>query len=187
MTQPSADPTASLAALVERAARAGAGAPPVDTWHPARCGRIDMRIDAAGAWHHEGSPIRREALVRLFSTVLRGEADGSYVLVTPAEKLDIVVEDLPFVAVEMAATGEGAGRDLTFRTSLGDVVRADAEHPLRLVDDADGFRPCVRVRGRLDARLTRAAALELAELVEERDGVPGVWSGGAFFSVDAGA
>ena len=187
MTQTQGHPTDTLAALVERAARAGAGVPPVESWNPARCGRIDMRIDASGAWHHEGRPIHREALARLFSTVLRGEADGSYVLVTPAEKLDIEVEDLPFAAVEMAIVGEGEGQVLTFRTGLGDVVRADAGHPLRLEDGAEGFRPSVLVRGRLRARLTRAVALELAELLVERDGAAGIWSDGAFFAVEAGS
>lgn len=180
MTQDLPASTLLLAAMAERAARAGAGAPPVESWHPAHCGRIDMRIDTEGAWFHEGRRIRREALVRLFSTILRREEDGSYVLVTPAEKLDIVVEDVPFLAVEMAAEGDA----LVFRTHVGDLVRADRDHPLRLVDGADGFRPLLRVRGRLDARLTRALALELAERVVEEDGRSGVRSAGTFFPVE---
>ena len=73
--------------------------PPVDQWHPTHCGNSDMRIARDGTWFHQGSPIGREAMVRLFSSILRREADGSYVLVTPGEKLDIIVEDAPFIAV----------------------------------------------------------------------------------------
>ncbi|MFP5330673.1 MAG: DUF1285 domain-containing protein, partial [Alphaproteobacteria bacterium] len=61
--------------------------PPVDRWDPADCGHSNIRIARDGTWYHEGRPIEREAMVRLFSTVLRREPDGSHVLVTPVEKL----------------------------------------------------------------------------------------------------
>ncbi len=115
----------SLEALVSRAERAGKSAPPVDEWNPAHCGEIDMAIDEDGHWFYGGTPIARPALARLFSSVLRREPDGSFVLVTPAEKLTIRVADAPFVAVEMSEEG---GR-LSFRTNMGDVVEADDEHP----------------------------------------------------------
>ena len=67
-----------------------------------------MRIARDGTWFHQGSPIGRPAMVRLFSTILRREPDGSFVLVTPVEKLDIQVEDAPFVAVELKTEGKAA-------------------------------------------------------------------------------
>ncbi|RIY02207.1 DUF1285 domain-containing protein [Aureimonas flava] len=187
MSQPPDDPSAtafpgdvSLEALVSRAERAGLSAPPVERWDPAHCGTIDMAIDAEGRWFHEGRPIDRPALARLFSSVLRREPDGGFVLVTPAEKLPIRVADAPFVAVEMSAD---AGR-LSFRTNMGDVVEADTAHPLRFEADADGaFRPYVLVRGGLEARLTRALAFDLAQRVEERGGEAGIASGAAWFPV----
>ena len=81
--------------------------PPVEKWNPTHCGDSAMRIARDGTWFHEGSPIGRPAMVRLFSTILRREPDGGYVLVTPVEKLDIAVEDAPFVAVELKSEGEG--------------------------------------------------------------------------------
>src|SRR5690606_32120128 len=108
-----ADPdSADGSALAALIARAGTfrGPAPVHLWNPTHCGSIDIHIDRAGAWHHEGRPILREALVKLFATVLRREGDGSYVLVTPAEKLTIRVDDAPFLAVELAvnlAGGDG--------------------------------------------------------------------------------
>ncbi|WP_182085461.1 DUF1285 domain-containing protein [Aureimonas sp. ME7] len=172
----------SLEALISRAERAGAGAPLVDTWHPAHCGTIDMRIEADGRWVHAGSPIEREPLVRLFSSILRREADGSFVLVTPAEKLSIEVEDAPFVAVEMSAEG-GV---LRFRTNVGDLVTVDDDHPLRLArGGGDAFMPYVRVRGGLEARLTRSLAFDLAGRIEERNGKAGIASGASWFPVDA--
>src|SRR5690606_14577557 len=106
--------------------------PPVEQWNPGHCGDSDMRIARDGTWFHQGSPIGREAMVRLFSTILRREPDGSYVLVTPVEKLSIEVEDAPFVAVEMKSEGEREARRLTFRLNTGDMVVAGAGHPLRL-------------------------------------------------------
>src|SRR5687767_1667822 len=108
---------AGLAALV---AQAGAPAKPrpVERWNPPYCGEIDMRIAADGTWFYRGTAIGREALVRLFGSVLRREADGRHVLVTPVEMVGIEVEDAPFLAVEMAAEGAGPGRTLTFRTNV---------------------------------------------------------------------
>src|ERR1044072_8416614 len=66
---------------------------PFDKGHRSRCGDSEMRIARDGTWFHQGSPIGRPAMVRLFSTILRREPDGGFVLVTPVEKLDIEVED----------------------------------------------------------------------------------------------
>src|ERR1043165_1428960 len=105
--------------------------PPVEKWHPTHCGDSQMRIARDGTWYHEGSPIGRPAMVRLFSTILRREPDGGFVLVTPAEKLDIIVEDAPFVAVELRTENEGEHRCLAFRLNTGDLVVAGPDHPLR--------------------------------------------------------
>src|SRR5918999_5224642 len=101
---------------------------PVERWNPPYCGEIDMRIAADGTWFYRGTPIEREALVRLFASILRREPDGRHVLVTPVEKVGIAVEDAPFLAVEMSAAGEGATRQLTFRTNVGDIFAAGPEH-----------------------------------------------------------
>ncbi|MFN7265793.1 MAG: DUF1285 domain-containing protein, partial [Phenylobacterium sp.] len=97
----------------------GRGLPPVHLWNPAHCGDIDIVIKRNGQWFHEGTPIGREALVRLFSTVLRKDPDGFH-LVTPVEKMRITVEDAPFIAVRVDRDGE----DLVFQTNVGDEVRA---------------------------------------------------------------
>ena len=110
--------------------------PPVEKWNPTHCGDSQMRIGRDGTWFHEGSPIGRPAMVRLFSTILRREPDGRFVLVTPVEKLDIAVEDAPFVAVELKSEGEGEGRSLAFRLNTGDLVVAGPDHRLRLSGDS---------------------------------------------------
>src|SRR5919199_3080089 len=83
--------------------------PPVEKWNPSHCGPSDMRIARDGTWFHQGSPIGRQAMVRLFSTILRREPDGRHVLVTPVEKLDIDVEDAAFVAGGGERAGGGGG------------------------------------------------------------------------------
>lgn len=188
----SPSPSGPLAA-VEAAARRlrKPGPAPVHLWNPPYCGEIGLRIAADGGWHYQGSPIRRQALVRLFASVLRKDADGRHYLVTPVEKIGIEVEDAPFLAVAMTVTGEGREQSLAFRTNVDDEASAGPDHPLRFARDAqnDGLLPYVLVRGGLEARLTRALAYDLVALAvteESEAGRLGVWSGGLFFPI-AGA
>lgn len=162
--------------------------PPVESWNPSHCGHSAMRIARDGTWYHEGSPIGRPAMVRLFSTILRREADGSYVLVTPAEKLDIEVEDAPFVAVELRSEGAGRGRTLAFRLNTGDLVVAGPGHGLRIAQKEDGPHPYLAVRRGLEALIARPVYYELAALaIDEGADPPGLWSRGAFFALGAAA
>lgn len=158
--------------------------PPVERWNPEHCGHSAMRIARDGTWFHEGSPIGRPAMVRLFSTVLRREADGGHVLVTPVEKLTIDVEDAPFLAVELKSEGEGESRKLAFRLNTDQVVVAGPEHGFRVVEDEDGPRPYLQVRGGLEARIARPVYYELANIAISEGHEPlGVWSDGAFLAL----
>jgi hypothetical protein len=154
--------------------------PPVAQWNPSHCGDSGMRIARDGTWFHDGAPIRREAMVRLFSTVLRREPDGGHVLVTPVEKLSIEVELAAFVAVAMTSEGEGEARQIAFSLNSGDAVLLGPDHPLRM----EGGVPLVHVRAGLEASLSRPVYYELAELALA-DGAGGVWSGGVRFSLEA--
>ncbi len=166
------------------------GLPPVEKWNPERVGAIDIVIAADGTWFHEGAPIRRARLAKLFSTILRRDEDGYY-LVTPAEKLKITVEDAPFVAVLMNAEGEGEDRRLTFTTNMSESVLAGAEHPLEMRATPQGeWAPYIKLRQGLDARIVRSVYYDLVAMavrrhMKDRD-VFGVWSGGVFFPL-AGA
>ncbi len=156
--------------------------PPVESWNPEHCGDSDMRIARDGTWYHQGSPIGRAAMVALFSTILRREADGSFVLVTPVEKLNIAVEDAPFQAVEMKTEGEGEAMKLGFRLNTGDLVTAGPEHGLRF---EEGPRPYLHVRGGLEALVGRSVYYELAGVaLSNGSSPPGVWSNGAFFPLE---
>jgi hypothetical protein len=163
--------TGGLEALISRSARAGKGIPPVERWNPPFCGDIDMEIRRDGTWFYMGTPIGRMPLVQLFSTVLRKDEDGKSYLVTPVERVGIRVEDAPFVAVEMNASGAGEGQIITFRTNVGDVVEAGPDHPIRFVDEeaSGGLKPYVLVRGRLEALIARPVMYELVEFGEEID------------------
>jgi hypothetical protein len=169
---------------VAKAAKAGAagerGLPPVHLWNPAHCGEIDIRIRKDGVWFHEGTPIGREALVRLFSTVLRLDPDG-YHLVTPVEKMKITVEDAPFIAVRVDRVGEA----LVFQTNVGDTVEAGPENRIRVETDPETGepRPYVHVRRGLEALIARPVFYELAEMAAPKDDVWGVTSNGAFFPI----
>lgn len=188
LTNPPPEEIAGLS-IGEIAALAEEGRlPPVESWNPDHCGDSGMRILADGTWLHEGSPIGRPALIRLFSTVLRREPDGGHVLVTPVEKLSIEVEDAPFLAVEMESEGRGEARRLAFRTNVGDLVVAGPERPLVVEDRGHGAHPYLRVRGGLDALVARPVYYELANLALDEapqpDGRIGLWSEGAFFALE---
>ncbi|MES1197112.1 MAG: DUF1285 domain-containing protein [Pseudomonadota bacterium] len=158
--------------------------PPVESWHPAHCGDIGLEIRRDGTWAQEGVRITRESLVKLFASILRKDEDGETYLVTPVEKVRVRVADAPFLAVRADRLGEGRGQTIAFTTNVGDVVVADAAHPIRVVTSETGEpRPYVLVRGRLEARILRAPFLELAEWSEPRDDKLGVWSAGAFFPI----
>ena len=159
--------------------------PPVDRWNPERCGHSGMRIARDGPWYHDGRPIGRPAMVRLFSTVLRREPDGRHLLVTPVEKLEIDVESTAFRAIEMESEGERERRRVAFGLDSGDAVILGPDHPLRLVTDEHGPSPRVLVRHGLEAELTRPVYYELAEIALAEGNRPaGIWSDGAFFALD---
>ena len=157
-----------LQALIGRAGDNKRGIPPVEKWEPEFCGDLDMVIKKDGTWFYMGTPIGRHALVKLFSSVLRKDADDKTYLVTPVEKIGITVEDAHFVVVEMNALGDEE-QILTFRTNVGDIVEAGSDNPLRFVtvEENDGVKPYVLVRGRLEAVLARPVMYELISHGEE--------------------
>ena len=180
-----------LQALIARAGTKKRGPAPVEKWHPEYCGELDMEIRRDGTWFYMGTPIGRKALVELFSTVLRKDEDGETYLVTPVEMIKIRVEDVPFIVVEMNAKGEGDQQVLTFRTNVGDVAEAGPENPLRFltVEENDGVKPYILVRGRLEALLARPVMYELIshgeEIVVDGEPVFAVRSNGAIFPIMA--
>jgi hypothetical protein len=172
---------------------ASKGPAPVHLWNPPYCGEIDMRIAADGTWFYQKTPIGRPALVKLFASVLKREGDR-YFLVTPVEKCGIVVEDAPFLAVEMRkepapSDQPGGGATLHFRTNVDDWVACGGDHPLRFDPEpgTGGLKPYLHVRRGLWAKVTRALFYDLVDIGAEQfvDGrrMFGVASGDAFFAM----
>ena len=160
--------------------------PPVHLWNPPHCGDIGLRIQRNGVWYYGDSPIKRERLVRLFSTILRLDADNSYYLVTPVEKIVVHVEDVPFIAIDMDVEGSGATQILHFTTNVGDKVTAGTDYPLRFTfNEKNEPSPYVFVRHGLEALMSRSVFYALVFLGEVRmiDGKEqfGVWSDSVFF------
>lgn len=160
-----------------------------EDWNPPFCGKIDMRIAQDGTWFYNQTPILRPAMVKLFASILRKEGEA-YFLVTPVEKVEIEVDDVPFLAVEMhqETDSEIGGQVLTFRTNVDESVTAGNDHPLQFVNSNDeGFKPYILIRKGLFARLTRSLAQELAELgeIDDYQGRPwfGVRSKCVFFPI----
>lgn len=171
-----------------QAAGAGRRTPPVHLWHPPYCGEIDMRIARDGTWFHEGTPIGRAGLVRLFSSILRREGDR-YFLVTPGEKVGIQVDDAPMVAVDFTVTGEGRNQTLQFVTKTEDEAAMGPDHPLRVIRAAKSGEPSpyILIRPGLEALIDRKSFYRMVELgcheVTGGQGWFGLWSQGTFFPV----
>jgi hypothetical protein len=152
--------------------QAGKRLPPVHSWHPDRSGSIDIRIASDGTWFHEGDPILRIELVRLFSTVLRKDPEG-FCLVTPAEKLLITVDDAPFIAVDLEVKGTGTEQQLLFVTNVDESVLAGADHQISVTGPAESPRPYLHVRDGLDALIGRPVYYRMVELCESAE--DGYW------------
>lgn len=169
-------------AAIEQQARKGRNfdQPPLHLWHPPLSGDIDIRIAADGAWYHEGRPIVRASLVRLFASLLRREADGDYYLVTPAEKWRIRVELHPLIVTEIDTEEEGGQLVLKARLNTGRQVVIDSMHPLFL-EPAVGEIAAVKLEHGLSALLSRAAWYRLVDSAEDVDGHLKVRSAGAWF------
>ncbi len=163
------------------------GLPPVERWDPPFCGDIDMKIDTDGTWFYQKTPIGRPALVKLFSSILKREGDNYY-LVTPVEKVGLIVVDAPFLAVELKVE-QSDDQKLAFRTNVDEWVEAGPGHALRFVPEpaTGGLKPYLHVRRDLWAKVTRALFYDLVELGEERDVAGkrmfGVASGGEFYAM----
>ena len=174
--------------LLKEHSNSKGGLPPVDQWQPALNGDIDIRIARDGTWYHEGSPITRAPLVKLFASILKREGD-EYFLVTPVEKWRLQVDDAPLHVIAVQRTVRDQHQALMFTTLTDDTILASTEHPIRVDIDAATAEPSpyIMVRNRLDALISRAVYYELAAMVEERqvDTVPtlGVTSMGTFFSL----
>lgn len=190
-TDTAATPSPDSLIAAAQAAQKKGKSPPVHLWDPPFCGDIDMEIKRDGTWFHEGTPIGRKPLVRLFSTILRKEG-AEYFLVTPVEKVGLRVEDAPFVAIDVEAAGQGSEQIITFTTNVGDVVVAGPDNAIRVERDActkGGGEPApyIHVRAGLDALIDRKSFYRLVDMGEahELDGVAwfGVWSRATFFPI----
>ncbi len=168
--------------------RENRGLPPVERWNPPFCGDIDMRIAVDGTWFYQKTPIGRPALVKLFASVLKREGD-KYFLVTPVEKVGLIVEEVPFLAVELKVEQDARRQVLNFRTNVDDWVTAGPGHALRFEPQPanGGLKPYLHVRRELWAKVTRSLFYDLVELGEERDvggkAMFGVCSSGEFFAM----
>lgn len=158
-------PELASLSLAELAAQVAARKlPPLDQWSPQITGDSEMRIAADGKWYHQGGEIRRPAMVRAFSSLLMRDDDGQHWLVTPFERLSIVVDDAAFIATDMHEKCDEDGRPaLAFRLNTDDLVVCGADHPLRVRGTAEVPAFYVAVRHGCEARLNRSTYGQLID------------------------
>ena len=136
--------------------------PPVELWDPPFCGDIDLQIKADGSWFYNGTIFKRLSLVKLFASVLKKEHDN-YFLVTPVEKVGIVVDDAPFLITQWQWLDAEQSR-MQVTTNLDDEFILDANHPLNL-DDAGNLY--INVRRNLTAKVHRNVYYQWVDLAKE--------------------
>lgn len=166
MTTPKA--SFDLSQISRQVSSDGKKIPPVDQWNPDFCGDIDMKILRNGQWMYNGTPIGREAMVKLFSSILWKEED-KYFLKTPVEKVGIEVEDAPFHIVSLDVKEGALGQELHFTTKTDDHIVVDQSHPLRVETDPITGEPSpyVYVRFGMEALVNRSVFYQLVELAQE--------------------
>ena len=159
--------------------------PPVHLWDPPLCENVDMRIDREGKWYFMNSPIGRERMVKLFSRVLRFDDDGFYYLVTPIEKIRLLVEDKPFLIIDYSIKKRDDCQIITFITNTYDEFELSSKHPLRVVinEESNEPSPYALVRSNLEGLLSRNVFYKLVDAAEEFEGVLGIWSNNTFFKL----
>ncbi|MBZ0130709.1 MAG: DUF1285 domain-containing protein [Rhodobacteraceae bacterium] len=183
IVKPDAD---GIAAAARKAGKKGP--PPVHLWNPEFCGDLDMRIARDGTWFYLGTPIGRKPLVKLFASIIRKDGDD-YFLVTPVEKVGIIVDDAPFVAVDFEVSGSGRDQAITFTTNVDDEATAGPDHPIRVARDRETGEPSpyILIRANLEALIDRKSFYRLVDLGVHHvvDGTRwfGLWSGGEFFAI----
>lgn len=181
--------TDGLVATAAKAQRRGQR-PPVELWNPPDCGPIDIRIAKDGTWFHEGTPIGRPAMVKLFASILKREG-ARYFLVTPVEKVEITVEDSPLHVQDLEVKGTGRGQEVRLRTLTDDVVTLGPEHALRVEFSPDTQEPApyAHIHGQepnaLWARIDRKSFYRLVDLAQPAEHAGedwlGLWSKDTFF------
>jgi len=137
---------------------------PVDEWKPQYCGAIDITIDAQGQWFHEGSPFLRDKLTVLFSKILTKDSD-KYFLISPAEKLEISVEDAPFIVVDFQIELRGGAQTVWLITNIGDRVPLSNDYSINLKGDQQ--RPYLTLWRGLDALIERNTYYQLIDCATE--------------------
>ncbi|WP_250658182.1 DUF1285 domain-containing protein [Alkalimarinus coralli] len=162
--------------------------PPVDQWNPELTGEIDIRIDREGGWHYQGDRMARKEMVKLFSSILRLDDDGSYYLVTPVEKMKITVDVAPFSIVDFEVVDIDGKPTFVFENNVGDKTILDSQGQLVVgrVKSEEPV-PLLTVRRNLKGLLNRNVFYRLADIAESHTvngkELIGVWSNGLFFAL----
>jgi hypothetical protein len=145
--------------------------PPVDKWNPKFCGDIDMKIMRNGKWFYMGTEIKRPAMVKLFSGILRLDSDNFYYLVTPVEKVRISVEDAPFIATSLISENKDNINHLYFITNVNEKILLTKNNPLEIKIDnkTEEPSPYIFVRKNLKALISRSVFYELIELASKKN------------------
>ena len=179
-------PTDILSNLYRQLEGQDSSGPPIHLWNPEFCGDVDIRIDREGRWFHEGTEMKREALVNLFSSVMRKEEDGEYYLVTPVEKCRLQVDCCPVLIIEAECTQENGIQRVYVKTKTGKVFLIGPEHPLEVMDANNGERvPVVQLNHGLEGLLARSVYYQLVDLCEENaEGEYGLMSEGIFYPLN---
>ena len=131
-----------------------------------------IRIDREGEFQHEGAPVRHEGLRQALFRWLDRLPDGRVILRLDERRFAYVdVDDTPLVARGARVDGDRV------LLTLSDGAEESLSPDTLTIDDAGVLRCTVR-DGKLEARLSTAAAAAVADVIVDDGGTPALLLGG---------
>ena len=125
-----------------------------------------MKIDREGNWFYQNSIIGRDKLKILFSRILKLE-EGKYFLVTPVEKVPVIVDLAPYMIVDYEVDSDY--KNIILKTNLDLSIPLDNEHRLELKNIGDEHIPFVHVRNNIEGFISRSVYYSLIEIALKQD------------------
>ena len=130
----------------------------MSTPEPAKWTLPRLTVNREGEWLHEGQEITHPGILANLMRNLRRDAAGYFIQAGPV-RVPVEVADVPFVVVRVEPHGTA------LRLTINDGIQ-EALDPSTLRLTAAGIPYCRIKGGQFEARLSRAAAYQLGQLID---------------------
>ena len=126
---------------------------------------FSIKIDKEGVWYYNGAEMFRKDIVNLFYEGLKRDESGKYRIELGNDWCFIEVEDVPFVVKAVSKVGTKDEGNEKIEISLNDGSSEELDLSSIRVGK-DNVLYCTVKMGEFDARFSRAAYYQIADLME---------------------